>query len=166
MNVEDDKLAIKESFKINMPFSSPEKLNCYAHGRKLPNNLTQDVLLHETDFEFTFSTFGADLAFIKDHLITYQPEQGEDILRVKIDNGVRAKLYVKDEFLADRENAKPLATSHDKLGNNVHELVARDLDHRKTYTIEIIYAEDPDDFEVKAQIECLIATMDVKIATS
>jgi hypothetical protein len=44
--------------------------------------------------------------------------------------------------------------------------VARDLDHRKTYTIEIIFAEDPDDFEVKAQIECLIATMDVKIATS
>jgi hypothetical protein len=65
-----------------MPFTSPEKLNCYAHGRRLPTNLTQDVLLHETDFEFKFAIFGADLAFINDHLITYQPEQGEDILRV------------------------------------------------------------------------------------
>jgi len=48
----------------------------------------------------------------------------------------------------------------------MHEMVARDLDHRKTYTINIIFAEDREDFEIKAQIECLIAKMDVKISTS
>lgn len=59
---------------LRMPFSTPEKLECYTAGRRLPENLTQNVLLHETDFEFTFSIFGEDLAFVNDHIIKYQPE--------------------------------------------------------------------------------------------
>ena len=66
-----ESLGVAETIKLLMPFSSPEKLECYGHGRHLPDNLTQDVLLHETDFEFNFAIFGGDLAFIKAHQITY-----------------------------------------------------------------------------------------------
>lgn len=131
----DDELEIRDSHQVKMPFSTPEKLYCYAEGRRLPQVLTQDVLLHETDFEFKFTIYGPDLAYINDHKITYNPEDGEDILRIQIDNDVKVKLYKKSEFDRDSQSAHPVAVSHDKLGNNVHEMVARDLDHRETYLI-------------------------------
>ena len=48
----------------------------------------------------------------------------------------------------------------------MHELVAEHLVSGKTYAIVILYAEDPDDMEMMAEIECLQATMQVKIANS
>lgn len=78
---------------------------------------------------------------------------------------MKSKLYVKSAFENDIEWATPIAVSHDKLGNNVHELVARNLDHRETYLIQVIYS-DANDIEEKAEIECLQASMQVKIATS
>lgn len=65
-----------------MPYSSLSKIDCYSRGRRLPEDLTQDVLRHETDFSFTFTIFGQDMAFINDHVIKYTPEEGEDILRI------------------------------------------------------------------------------------
>lgn len=57
-------------------------MECYSRGRMLPDDLTQDVLQQETDFSFTFTIFGQDMAFINEKVITYQPEEGEDILRI------------------------------------------------------------------------------------
>ena len=59
-------LTLGEPLTLTMPFSSPEKVECYAHGRRLPTTLTHDVLRHETDFAFTFSVFGEDLAFVNE----------------------------------------------------------------------------------------------------
>jgi len=59
-----------------------------------------------------------------------------------------------------------LAISHNRLGHNVQELVATDLSHKSEYTILVVFAADADDFEDKAQVECLVATMQVKIANS
>ena len=64
-------LSLGDEIQHAMPFSTPEKLECYSSGRRLPNKLTQDILLHETDFSFTFSIVGEDLAFINQHVITY-----------------------------------------------------------------------------------------------
>lgn len=56
--------------------------------------------------------------------------------------------------------------SHDKLGSDVSEMVAEDLSHMTEYAILIIYAEDEFEMEAKSEEECLIATMQVKIANS
>jgi len=48
----------------------------------------------------------------------------------------------------------------------MHELVTTKLSSSKSYSIQILFADDPDDMEVKAEIECLKATMQVKIANS
>lgn len=48
----------------------------------------------------------------------------------------------------------------------MHELVSTKLRSDKTYSIQILFADDPDDMEMKAEIECLQATMQVKIANS
>ena len=77
-----DELQLGEAIHLKMPFSTPEKMECYAHGRRLPDDLTKDVLAQETDFEFTFAIFGQDMAFINEHQITYTPEMGEDLLRI------------------------------------------------------------------------------------
>ena len=132
-----------------MAYSAPEKLECFSQGRRLPDNLTQDVLLHETDFSFIFSVFGEDLAFIHNHVIRYQPEEGEDLLRVEINEGIKVYLFRAADYDRDSDGAEPIAIPHDRLGNNVHELVAHDLSHRTEYVLEIIYAEDPEDFEAK-----------------
>lgn len=76
------------------------------------------------------------------------------------------KLFKLKEFFADRYNAVPLAVSHDRLGNNVNELIATGLSDETEYLIEVLFAADTDDLEEKAQIECLIATMQVRIANS
>ena len=143
-----DELVVGTSHKVQMPYSTPEKLFCYAEGRRLPRVLTQDVLLHETDFEFIFTVYGPDLAYINDHKIEYSPEEGEDILRVQLNNDIRAKLFLKSDLEKDPQSAKPVAVSHNKLGNDVHELAARDLKHRETYILQVIYS-DEQDFEVK-----------------
>ena len=54
----------EKGVKLMMSYTSPEKLDCYSRGRKLPENLTQDILLQETDFSFTFAIAGQDLAFL------------------------------------------------------------------------------------------------------
>jgi len=122
-------------------------MECYSRGRRLPDNLTQDVLQQETDFSFTFTVFGQDMSFINDHLITYQPEEGEDVLRIQIDEGIHIQLYKKADFEFDREEAAPIFISHDRLRNNLHEMVAENLKHTETYIIHIIFAGDDDDFE-------------------
>lgn len=155
-----------EQIHLQMPYSSEEKFECMLQGRRLPDNLTQGVLLHETDFSFTFTIYGADMAFINDHQIKYQPEQGEDIIRIQVDEGVQVKLYLESDFKRDQDTAQPLAISHDKLGNNMHELVASDLSSSKTYIIDVIYASSEYDFEQKSEMECLVAVMQVKIASS
>jgi len=109
-----------------MYFSTPEKLECLASGRRLPGDLTENVLLHETDFSYTFTIAGEDLAFKDRHLMRYRPEQGEDVLRIQIDEGIKTMIFESDskgKFDADR----PLAVSHDRLGNDVHELIVTDL---------------------------------------
>ena len=68
--------------------------------------------------------------------------------------------------MGDQDEAEPLLVSHNLLGHSVQELVAKDLSHKVEYTILVIFAADSDDFEDKSQIECLIATMQVKIANS
>mmetsp|Transcript_26958 Transcript_26958/g.33486 ORF Transcript_26958/g.33486 Transcript_26958/m.33486 type:complete len:142 (+) Transcript_26958:329-754(+) len=88
------------------------------------------------------------------------------MLRIQIDEGIVVKLYKKADFEHDREGSVPLAVSHDRLGNNVHEMVAADLSHKEEYLIHVIFASDADDFQEKSQLECLIATMQVKIANS
>ena len=112
--------------------------------------MTQDVLQHELDFSFTFSVYGADLAFIDHHMIKYVPEHGEDLLRLQIDKGNHIKIFDKADLDHDWESAQPLAISHDRLGNNIHEVVAKDLKTDRTYMIEVIFAEEPDDFAEKA----------------
>jgi len=77
-----DRMQSVESVDFLVTYSSPEKMECYARGRRLPDILTQDVLLQEVDFSFTFSVFGQDMAYINRHEITYQPEEGEDLLRI------------------------------------------------------------------------------------
>jgi len=113
-------LTYTDSVEVLMPYSSPAKMQCYSHGRRLPESLTQDILLQETDFSFTFSIFGQDMAFINDHVIKYSPEEGEDMLRIQIDEGILIRLYRLKEFERDHgESATPIAVSHDRLGNNV-----------------------------------------------
>ena len=48
----------------------------------------------------------------------------------------------------------------------MHELVASDLSSAKSYIIDVIYASNEYDFERKSEIECLVAVMQVKIASS
>jgi hypothetical protein len=67
-------LTLGEPLTLKMPFSTPEKLECYAHGRRLPATLTHDVLRHETDFAFTFAVYGEDLAFVNEQAIVYHPD--------------------------------------------------------------------------------------------
>ena len=86
-------------------------------------------------------------------------------MRLLVDEGVRVKLYHEEEFEEDPES-QPIAISHNRLGNDVGELVARNLDSKKGYVIRLLYAEDPDDFEEKSTMECLMATLQVKIASS
>lgn len=158
---------VVDSVEIIMPFSSPEKMDCYSHGRRLPDSLTQDILKQETDFSFVFSIFGQDMAFINDHVIRYKPEEGEDMLRIAIDEGIMLRMYRLKEFERDHgESATPIAVSHDRLGNNVQEMIADGLSDREEYAIHVIFASDEDDFHQKASLECLIATMQVKIANS
>lgn len=45
-------------------------------------------------------------------------------------------------------------------------MVAEDLHHTEVYSIHVIYASDSDDFEEKAALACLVATMQVKISNS
>ena len=158
---------VVDSVEIIMPFSSPEKMTCYSHGRRLPDSLTQDILKQETDFSFVFSIFGQDMAFINDHVIKYKPEEGEDMLRIAIDEGITIRMYRFKEFERDHgESATPIAVSHDRLGNNVQEMIADGLSDHEEYAIHVIFASDEDDFHQKASLECLIATMQVKIANS
>ena len=152
--------------EVVMAFSTPEKMECFAQGRRLPDNLTQDVLLHETDFSYSFSIFGEDLAFINQHVIRYQPEEGEDLLRIQVDHGIKVYLFHAQDYDHDSDSAHPIALSHDRLGNNLHELVAEHLSDRDEYVIEVVFAEDPEDFMEKQMIECLIAEMQIKIASS
>jgi len=70
----DEELVHGQEIPLQMAFSTPEKLACYSSGRRLPTDLTQDVLLHETDFSFSFTIVGADLAFMNQHIIKYRPE--------------------------------------------------------------------------------------------
>ena len=46
------------------------------------------------------------------------------------------------------------------------ELVARGLKANEGYVIRLLYAEDPDDFEEKSTMECLMATLQVKVTSS
>ena len=158
-------LALGEPITLKMPFSTPEKVECYARGRRLPATLTHDVLRHETDFAFTFAVFGEDLAFVNEHAIVYHPEAGEDVLKLVVDEGVRVKLYHEEAFEEDPDS-QPIAVSHGRLGNNVGELVARGLKANEGYVIRLLYAEDPDDFEEKSTMECLMATLQVKVTSS
>ena len=78
-------------------------------------------------------------------------------MKIQTDMNVKTKLYKKDDYDHDAENATPIDVSHSKLGNGVHELVARKLDHHKAYVIRVVLADD--DYDEKAASECLIATM-------
>lgn len=104
--------------------------------------------------------------FINTHVIKYRPEQGEDLLRISIDENVHTRLYKLSDFENNRDTASVLAMSHDKLGSDVSEMVATDLSHMTDYAILIIYAQDEFEMESKSEEECLIATMQVKIANS
>ena len=50
-----------------------------------------------------------------------------DILRIQVDEGIKVKLYKRVEFNQNKENASPIFISHNKLGENIHEMVAKDL---------------------------------------
>ena len=60
-------------------------------------------------------------------MIKYRPEQGEDVLRIQIDEGIKIKLYPFNGSGSFDESIPPIASSHDKLGNNVQELVSERL---------------------------------------
>ena len=151
---------------LTMAFKTPEQLECLVSGRRLPHELTENILIHETDFSFTFTIPGQDLAFYNRHIIMYRPEQGEDLLRIQIDQDIKIKMFkaAKGETYDDSENA--VAISHDRMGNNIQELIAENLDHKQAYAIVVFFTSDADDLEFKSMIECLEATMQVKIANS
>ena len=86
-------------------------------------------------------------------------------LRIEIDNDVSAEIYKEHEYHADPENARPVAISHGRLGNNVSELIASNLSSRETYVIVISFSDD-EDLEEKSEVDCLVSTMQVKIANS
>ena len=95
----------------------------------------------------------------------YTPEEGEDILRLEIDENIRLLLYREDDLdKMDLEDAKPIGQSHNKLGNNINELVARNLRAGTSYAIQVLFADEEDDQE--AFDECTHGTLDVKMASS
>ena len=67
-----------------------------------------------------------------------------DILRILIDEGIKVKLYKKVEFKDNKENATPIFTSHNKLGENIHEMIAKDLSSSVDYVISLVYSEEED----------------------
>ena len=89
-----------------------------ASNRQLPDNLTKDV--YSNDFEIKFA-IPDEAAFASTHSIAYRPATDMDVLRVQIDEGIKMRLYAK----SDMNNA--VATSHNKLGENIHELIAKSL---------------------------------------
>ena len=44
-------------------------------------------------------------------------------------------LYTQRDFMSNPESARPLAISHGRLGNDVHELIGTGLKHMETYLI-------------------------------
>jgi len=80
-------------------------------------------------------------------------------LRILTDEGVRVKVYEHKAFEADRDYATPIAVSHGRLGSNFHELIANGLNSNTAYAIQILLAEDPEDYEMKQDIGCLMATL-------
>ena len=150
-------------------FISPEKFQCMSGGRKLPDNLTQDVFSQQNDFELKFTFTGIDLSFKQNHQIWYSPESNEDILRVKIDNGIQIRLYNAKDVENSTQNIPPLASSHDRLGNNVHELAIANLNTDRSYIIELIFneASEMDNYaDVEMVADCTIASLYVKIGDS
>ena len=137
LSFEEDDISLGEMIGLPMAFKSPEQLECLASGRRLPHELTENILLHETDFSFTFTVPGEDLAFYNKHIIKYKPEKGEDLLRIQIDQDIKIKMFksTKGETYDDSSNA--VAVSHDRMGNNIQELIAENLDYKETYAIVV-----------------------------
>ena len=96
----------------------------------------------------------------------YKPEEGEDILRLQIDEGIKLMMYdaIEYERVDDVDDIKPLYQSHEKLGNNLQELIAKKLKAGKEYVILLHFGDE--DEEEQAYDECMFATLEVKIATS
>ena len=103
-------------------------MECLVSGRRLPTELTENILLHETDFSFSFTVPGESLAFINKQIIKYKPEQGEDLIRIQIDQDIKIKMFEWDKDARSYDDdATAIAISHDRMGNNIQELVAEDL---------------------------------------
>lgn len=43
------------------------------------------------------------MLYINEHRITYKPEEGEDVLRIAIDEDISTRLYIKSDFDRDPE---------------------------------------------------------------
>ena len=61
-----------------------------------------------------------------------------DILRIQIDEGIKLRVYKKSDM------AKALATSRNKLGENIHELVAQGLSSAQEYVIVLVFSDEED----------------------
>ena len=90
----------------------------------MPNDLTKDVYSNDYMVKIAIPD---ESAFQKKDYISYRPSDGMDILRIQIDEGIKVKLYKKTELTNNEETAVPIFSSHNKLGENIHELVAKDL---------------------------------------
>ena len=72
--------------------------------------MTRFDLLHQTDFEFKFALPSQLLYTNMKHIIKYMPEEGEDILRLKVDNNIRILLFKEDDVTSasSLDDVKPL----------------------------------------------------------
>jgi hypothetical protein len=121
--------------RVSQKFTTPEKLLCMASNRQLPDDLTKDV--YSNDFAIKFAV-PDDAAFVNTHSIAYHPASDMDILRIQIDEGIKLRVYKKSDM------AKALATSHNKLGENIHELVAQGLSSAQEYVIVLVFSDEED----------------------
>ena len=136
-------------------------LLCAASNRQLPADLTRDVFSH--DFMLKFS-LPENTAFTKTQEISYTADPDMDMLRIQIDEGIKVKLYKKTQFDTP-ETSVAISNSHNKLGENIHELVAKGLNPGTEYVISLIF-DDEDDDEGYSSSQCTEAQMQVRIASS
>lgn len=127
-----------------------------ASNRQLPEDLTKDV--YSNDFALKFA-LPDTAAFASTHEIVYHPATDMDILRVQIDEGIRLRIFRK----TDMNNA--IATSHNKLGENIHELVAKDLSSSQEYVIVLVFSDEEDPTGLGTD-QCTEVMMQVRIASS
>ena len=150
------------SKRVPQRFTTPEKLLCMASNRQVPKDLSKDVYSNDYMVKIALPD---DSAFQKQDEISYRPAEGMDILRILIDEGIKVQIYKKNELANNKENATPIFSSHNKLGENIHELVAKELSSQVDYVVVLIYS-DEEDAEGFSTSQCTEAQMQIRIAST